>query len=625
MFKSLVTLISLLSFSILIAEEEPYYIGIEGGYGLVNYDAGFNQFEGIDKCGIYEDGSGNSFFGRIWGEYNITDAISIGTHFQYTVRNGILDKPDTAFARDLSTGNVGIIETNNELDVNFNSISVGLDFNFLLQRDLFNGPLYLNLSPSLIVNQTGSFIQKEYIESPDGAAFEGPNGYFFERTNAEGDFTTLSNMIPVISASLYNSTKIADNLYLTQRIGVTNDMSSLLDDANISSLTLFASLGIKLSFEKKKEVIIIPPKKPIQPEPILPVPEPYISVDLNVNYDETYIVHKEELYAEPPKVMAIFFDKNSSEIRNSYLNEVNTKDPIKMHNNIIFDIKDALSENPEAVLTLISSTSGADENNDISLSLKRAESVKNKLYELGIDSTRIDITSQISPKVPTNNEYDDGLEENRRVEFKLSNLDLQKVGMRTIKNELFSELTVNTDTENLTNRANLSTNFDDTNYSVYDTTLRFNYNQDLINQEKKSINFSSSLSSKNLVENDSEEIDLSSIEKRELEAEYNNFELYLLFDFSSSELSDENKKAISDLIDLLPEGKTIEIIGNTDKIGMEKANIEIAQNRANNTKEYIESITTKQYEFDIKTNTSKFDETTPQGRFLNRSIRIRVK
>jgi outer membrane protein OmpA-like peptidoglycan-associated protein len=296
-----------------------------------------------------------------------------------------------------------------------------------------------------------------------------------------------------------------------------------------------------------------------------------------------------------------------------------------MHNNIIFDIKDALSENPEAVLTLISSTSGADENNDISLSLKRAESVKNKLYELGIDSTRIDITSQISPKVPTNNEYDDGLEENRRVEFKLSNLDLQKVGMRTIKNELFSELTVNTDTENLTNRANLSTNFDDTNYSVYDTTLRFNYNQDLINQEKKSINFSSSLSSKNLVENDSEEIDLSSIEKRELEAEYNNFELYLLFDFSSSELSDENKKAISDLIDLLPEGKTIEIIGNTDKIGMEKANIEIAQNRANNTKEYIESITTKQYEFDIKTNTSKFDETTPQGRFLNRSIRIRVK
>ncbi|MFN3196739.1 MAG: OmpA family protein [Chlorobiota bacterium] len=626
MLKSLFTLLSLLSFAVLIAEEEPYYIGIEGGYGLVNYDAGFNQFEGIDKCGIYEDGSGNSFFGRIWCEYNVIDAISIGTHFQYTVKNGILDKPDTAFARDLNTGNIGIIETNNELDVNFNSISVGLDFNFLLQRDLFNGPLYLNLSPSLIVNQTGSFIQKEYIQSPDGAAFEGPNGYFFERTNAEGDFTTLSNMIPVISASLYNSTKIADNLYLTQRIGVTNDMSSLLDDANISSLTLFASLGIKLSFEKKKEVIIVPPKKPIQPEPIIPVPEPIISLNMEVDYENTYIIEQEELFAEPPMVMALFFDKNSSEIRSQYLaDQLNTSDPIQMHNGILGNIRDIMLSNPDAMLTLKSSTSGSDEKNDISLARRRAQAVKNHLLKLGIDSSSINSTSQILPKVPTNSEYEDGLEENRRVEFQLSNIRLERVGTRTTRKELYTRIEVITDTENLQEKAKLSTSFDDEKYSVYDTTLSFNYNQNLIDNNFDKTNFTSSLVSNELSEKDSEVINLSEIETRKLETKFNNFELYLLFNFSSSVLSDENKKAISDLIDLLPEGKTIEIIGNTDKIGMEKANIEIAQNRANNTREYIESITTKQYEFDIKTNTSKFDETTPQGRFLNRSIRIRIK
>jgi len=270
MFKFLITLLLFFGISVL-AEEEPYYIGIEGGYGFVNYDAGFNQFEGIDKCGIYEKGGGSDIFGRLWGEYLISDDISIGAHIQYTMKDGILDKLDTAFARDLNTGNIGIIGTNNELDVNFNSISVGLDFNLLIQRDLFNGPLYFNVSPSLIVNHSGRFIQKEYIQSPDGAAFEGPDGYFFERTNAEGNLNTLTNMIPILSASLYNSSKISDNLYFTQKIGVSNDMSSLLDDANISSLTLFASLGIKLSFEKE-EIVIEPPKKPIQPQPIIPVP-----------------------------------------------------------------------------------------------------------------------------------------------------------------------------------------------------------------------------------------------------------------------------------------------------------------------------------------------------------------
>jgi outer membrane protein OmpA-like peptidoglycan-associated protein len=625
MFKFLITLLLFFGISVL-AEEEPYYIGIEGGYGFVNYDAGFNQFEGIDKCGIYEKGGGSAIFGRLWGEYLISDDISIGAHIQYTMKDGILDKLDTAFARDLNTGNIGIIGTNNELDVNFNSISVGLDFNLLIQRDLFNGPLYFNVSPSLIVNHSGRFIQKEYIQSPDGAAFEGPDGYFFERTNAEGNLNTLTNMIPILSASLYNSSKISDNLYFTQKIGVSNDMSSLLDDANISSLTLFASLGIKLSFEKE-EIVIEPPKKPIQPQPIIPVPEPYISLNLEINNESTYIIKQDEIYAQSPLVLALFFDKNSSEIRNHYLNEsVSNNNPIQSHNNIIYDISDILINNPESKITLVSSTSGADENNDINLALNRAQSVNDKLYSIGIDSNRINISSQKLPKVPTNNEYETGLEENRRVEFKFSNLKLDRVGLRTKKKELYSEISVSTDTENLSNRAKLSNSFNDSKYSVYDTSLSFKYYKDLlINESTNIIEINSSLIANSLSENDSKTIDLSKIETRNLETEFSNFELYLLFDFSSSELSDNSKKDISDLIDLLPEGRTIEIIGNTDKIGMEKANIEIAQNRANSARKYIESITTKQYYFDIKTNTSKFDESTPQGRFLNRSIRIRIR
>lgn len=625
MSKILIIILMLTSFSITHTEEEPYYFGIEGGYGFTNYDAGFNQFEGIDKCGIYEDGRGNAMFARFWGEYKVLDFLNVGAHIRYTQKDGILDKLDTAYARDLNTGNVGIIGTNNELDVNFTSISVGLDFNFLIQKELFNGPLYFNISPGLIINHSGSFIQKEYIQSPDGAAFEGPDGYFFERTNAEGDFTTLSNMIPVVSASLYNSSKIADNLYFTQRLGVTNDMSSLLDDANISSLTLFASLGIKMSFEKEK-IVIVPPKKPIQPEPIIPVPEPYISLDMEVDYDNTYIEIQEELYAQPPMVLAVFFDKNSSGIRDNYLSKSDSvMNLIESHNNIIFDVIQILKENPDSKLTLISSTSGVDENNDISLSLSRAQIVKNKLYSLGVDSTKIDITSQILPKIITNSEYEDGLEENRRVEFKLRDIEMNNVELRTVRNNLFSKISIETNAENLSEKANLTTNFTNDTYKVNDTTMTLDYSENILNSKSNSTKLTSNLIANSLVKTANNEIFYEDLDKRQLDLKTENFELYLMFDFSSSILSDESKKSISDLIDLLPEGKTLEIVGNTDKIGMEKANIEIAENRANNAKEYIETITTKQYYFDIKTNTSKFDESTPQGRFLNRSIRIRIK
>jgi len=625
MSKTLIIILLLTICSIAHTEEEPYYFGIEGGYGFTNYDAGFNQFEGIDKCGIYEDGNGNAMFARLWGEYRVLDFLNVGAHIQYTQKDGILDKLDTAYARDLNTGNIGIINTNNELDVNYTSISVGLDFNFLIQEELFNGPLYLNISPGIIINHSGNFIQKEYIQSPDGAAFEGPDGYFFERTNAEGDFTTLSNMIPIVSASLYNSSKIADNLYFTQRIGLTNDMSSLLDDANISSLTLFASLGIKMSFDKEK-IVIVPPKKPIQPEPIIPVPEPYISLDMDVNYDSTYIELQEKLYAHPPMVLAIFFDKNSSDIRENYLSKSdNVVNPIQAHNNIIYDVNQILKDNPESKLKLISSTSGIDENNNIKLSQNRANSVRSKLVDLGVSEERIEINSKISPITITNIEYDTGLEENRRVEFQFTDIDMDNVNLKTIRKNLFSEISIETNAENLTGKANLTTNFTNETYTVNDTTMILDYSENLLNSKFNSTKLTSNFIANKLVKNANQEIIYEELDKRKLDLNTENFELYLMFDFSSSVLSDKSKKNISDLIDLLPEGKTLEIVGNTDNIGMEKANIEIAENRANNAKEYIESITTKQYYFDIKTNTSKFDESTPQGRFLNRSIRIKIR
>ncbi|MER3328220.1 MAG: OmpA family protein, partial [Candidatus Kapaibacterium sp.] len=110
-----------------------------------------------------------------------------------------------------------------------------------------------------------------------------------------------------------------------------------------------------------------------------------------------------------------------------------------------------------------------------------------------------------------------------------------------------------------------------------------------------------------------------------VELKTDEFEALLMFDFASSTLTDETKILLNQLVELLPDGKTILIIGNADEIGLEETNLKIASERATNAINFIKANTKKTFYFEERTNTDKFDESTPQGRYLNRSIIIRIK
>src|SRR5690606_28593519 len=117
------------------SEESPYYIGADVGYGFVRYNANFSNFEGIDKCGIYDKGTGTSLKGRLFAEYRLIDFFSIGLNLGYQTKNAIMNKANTAYARNLKDDKVVLVKTNNQLDMNFNSLDFGIDFNFLLIKD----------------------------------------------------------------------------------------------------------------------------------------------------------------------------------------------------------------------------------------------------------------------------------------------------------------------------------------------------------------------------------------------------------------------------------------------------------------------------------------------------------
>lgn len=611
----------------LIAKESPYYIGADATYGLLNFDANFVKFEGIENCGCYETGSGNSLKARIFAEYRLLDFLNVGFHVGYQTQNGILNNPDTAFARNLNTGLVELVQTNRQLDVKFNSLNIGFDFNILIDDEVFNGPLYLTLSPSFYLQQSGNYTQTEVIDQPSGAAFKVDDKVFFERVNAAGDFTTLSSNVFNLSASLYNNMKIAHNLYFIQRLGVSNDMNSLLTDADINTLSLFGSLGIKLAFDEPKEYVPpIPPKLPLQPLPIEPepIPIPTLTLDSKFDYERSYIEIGEKLVATPPIVLAIFFDKNSSEIRSTYNGKADSKKPIEDHNNIFEKLVEILNKYPEANLVLQGSTSGPDENNNLSLAKDRVMNAKAVFIGKGIAANRITTKYTVSPKIITNIQYEQGLAENRRVEIDLVNANSVEFVKKTEYEKLFGFVDFTTEFENISSKVSFKNNM---MYSVQDIQpgkINTEFHRDLI-ANKGDFTIESELNSKELSEKNSDYIELGKIRKENVDLRTDEFEALLMFDFASSILTDETKILLKQLVDLLPEGKTIVIIGNADEIGLEEANKKIAAERAANAISFIKSNTAKTFYFEEKTNTDKYDESTPQGRYLNRSIIIRIK
>ncbi|HAC15949.1 MAG TPA: hypothetical protein DCE78_08405, partial [Bacteroidetes bacterium] len=118
---------------------------------------------------------------------------------------------------------------------------------------------------------------------------------------------------------------------------------------------------------------------------------------------------------------------------------------------------------------------------------------------------------------------------------------------------------------------------------------------------------------------------INDLQKDIVELSLKNFEALLRFNYNSSDLTDENQTLLRQLIQKLPDGSTILIIGSADMLGTAEHNQQLAGDRARKTENFIKNIAGSRIKIQTTTNVDKFSDDSPQGRFLNRSIKIRVK
>ena len=104
-----------------------------------------------------------------------------------------------------------------------------------------------------------------------------------------------------------------------------------------------------------------------------------------------------------------------------------------------------------------------------------------------------------------------------------------------------------------------------------------------------------------------------------------NFNAVLRFDYNSSKLSEDNRGLLRDLIAVLPVGITIIVAGSADALGPDERNVVLTKERADVTIAYLNKISGGKYNIEKSYEFGKFPEDTQQGRFLDRSIRIRLR
>lgn len=610
------------------ANNEEYALHARLGMNYDLYSINSNGFKGSVDCGLFTQGFGWGIPFSVEFEKYWFDNSFIGFGLGYHINSGYLVQEMKFPMRDISSGKVLEITTENQMDISFGFFELSALYGTnILKQDNYVARLSGGIKFGLATGK--AFIQREVITSPSSAVFVNADDYRTkERPLSSGNIQTMSVPLVVPQLSLEALTQNVG----TYRFTIGYQLNNYTTDTDWKAISMKLEVGYRLSiFEEVTELPPVELEEPVEPIPIVveKPAEPIVTIK-DVKIDGK-IEFGNELLSSLPIVNSVFFETNSSSIPTNYNNKENlpnylTGDALKAHNYILPRIAEIIKNNPNSSIILQSATSGEEnETNIVELSKNRANIVKDVLVSLGIPENKIKIEALQTPKNPSNQTYREGILENQRVDIILRNAPLQEyVDLQryaNFKGKVSLEvMALNLDgksveiTNNLTNQVikvdksgNYKLELDfrlDPNKNTEEIIFHYKVNKLDIEIPKT--------------------IDYNSFPKEQVDLNLDNFLAILRFDYNSSVISDENKELLKQLVEKLPEGVTIQILGSADELGTAQRNAILARERSDNTANFIKSISKKKINIESGTSNEKFPEDTPQGRFLNRSIRIKV-
>ncbi|NQW30443.1 MAG: OmpA family protein [Ignavibacteria bacterium] len=585
----------------------------------------------ILNCGQHTSGSGIGFVAQLGLDLPLSTALGLGFSASYAGRGGTFTTANLYPARDPLTGSEQPVSTELQLQTQLSFLEIQADVRIPLIGTFEKRALGLVVGPRIALPITSRFVQSESIVSPADATFIVGSDRFQERTIQDQAFTTRSSMLIGGTVGAETLFPLSDKTSFTAQVSADYFFNNLVIDSPWKLFGIRAEVGLRFSVGKTSvPQIEAPPPPPDVPTPIAFAP---LRLAIETSQFSGQVVTGNVLLATVPIVNAVFFDSASAAIPASYrLTHDGSKlsaNPVEAHAWLLPRIATIVNENPNATIQLIGASSNQGETENVAVASARVESVKSALVRLGIAESRISTSAGVAPKIPSNSEFAGGRAENRRVDIQVQNAPLQ----RWVNTEYFAELRgsmyvlarlMGGDPQrNISSKIHVKIGSTDTVFSQNSPRANVEFALPLTTSQPE-VSVKVQASSDGAVAELDTLIDLSKLPRRTIALKASGFEACLRFEYNSGDLSPVVKDLLSQLVERLPTGSTISILGSADILGSEERNKKLSELRAANTEQYIRSLSGNKFKVSVGTKETKLSDVTPQGRFLNRSIWITV-
>lgn len=486
-----------------------------------------------------------------------------------------------------------------------------------------------------------------------------PSEYIMRPFNGSTSFTSPSEEIPDAALRLAIDLGIGYNFQLSDKIWLAPEAKFSMPLTKVSSNTGWDSWTVpqlRLSAALKFDISGSDDDKPAPAES---------AGELNANmgdvvyYDETgnasslKVLKVEDLqYSEMyPLVPYVFFDKGSTSMQSQvtisreageFSVETLPQDAIEINNNTLNIIAVRMQKYPQASLTIIGTNSGG-KGESKALAQQRAEAAKQRLVALGIDASRIAVEARDLPEKPSNNTIPEGMDENRRVEFRsntpevLDPIVIQKEKQRITTPNMVefrptaSGAPVKSWNLTVTQAGNTLREFSRTGepspqrwvirpneLSASQLPIEYTYTVTGSDGASKEVNGTIPVDYISSTRKSVEQLPDRVVEKFSL----------ILFDFDKSDITTDNSRILEKVV--VPAVKfnsVVKIYGYTDRIGDPDYNKKLSKQRAEAVKSYLEGkVKAARYEVaGVGEDLILFDNDMPVGRQLCRTVQVFIE
>lgn len=353
-----------------------------------------------------------------------------------------------------------------------------------------------------------------------------------------------------------------------------------------------------------------------------------------------YVFFEEGSDVIPSRFVAL----TNSDVEKFSIEGIKSSDRLQTYYHLLNIVGLRMRQNPTIQLTLTGcNTDAGSEENNLSLSKRRAESVKKYLMDVWtIPAGRIQVIARNLPEKSANRMTSLGAEENRRVEISSTTqsllLPFSSSDTVRVSNPPSARFMMNVQHDNPISEWSLDIMQNTTVLEHYEgkNDVPTSIQWDIASLKKEKPLANSPIQYRLIVKDELGKIDTS---QRSIRVEYktvhekrvekiadkeiNRFGL-ILFDIRSTDINENNKPIIGMIKKMIQPNSTVKIIGFTDQSGDPAINKVLAEKRAKTTARAL-GIPENSPLIEANGNSATYDPALPEGRLYTRTVDVIIE